>query len=196
MKKIIGLLVITMFSVTMFGQTSGVYGVFEEESQHLGMQRKIHKAGVTDISKWVQDYEFVANDKQYIVSYEPCESCGERIERGKTQYRAVNLYRWDLTQFNIAIDKPLRIDYYKRNENNIVSRDAYFPQDYGGSNGVVENSICSKENMGYIKKLENGVIEIKLTVYSSTDIYDHHSKTYYSETIYLIPDGENYIIKQ
>ena len=71
----------------------------------------------------------------------------------------VFLYRWDSNKWNIAVDKPLRIDNFKYEDFNLTC-DCYFPQMYGGNEDGRKNYNSgiglSENNYGYVKKLKNG----------------------------------------
>jgi hypothetical protein len=208
MKKLIGLLIILLFTANLFGES--VFNMFLCDAQYVttgdGMLKAIREHAIvngklfTDPAKDYNNndwgygvvYQFVVNGKQYLVSYEQCEAC-KNIKNGETKQRNLYLYRWDSIEWNIAVDKPLRVDIFGYDENWNLTCDCYFPQMHGGNMDGRKNykGIFDSKYDGNIKKLDNGNIEIKLTIFIAKSTQNISDYKYHSEIITLKPCGDN-----
>jgi len=191
LKKIIGIFVILLFTINLFG--SVIDDIFTNESMYITIGSILRINNITDPTKnhWGREiYCFTANEKTYIISYEQCEDC-KKIKKGETKFRKIYLYRWDSIDWKIAIDKPLRNDTNSYDENWNRTCNCYFPLMYGSN--ICGFKLFDSKYDGCINILNNGNIEIKLTIYikNSAQMNDF---IFNSEIITLKPDGNNYII--
>jgi hypothetical protein len=190
MKKLLALLAISLITVSLFGQC--VYTHIFEDAEYLKY---------TTGNDWNRTiYQFVANGNQYLVSYEQCEACKD-VKYGESGQRNLYLYRWDNTAWKVAVDRPLRVDTYSYDERWNLTSNCYFPQMYGGnmdgrSEEKYRNSrIFNSAFDGYIEKLANGDVVIKLTIFEyKNQQLSGCPRIYYSESITLKPNGNNYIV--
>ena len=202
MKKFIGLLIIMLFTANVFCQS--VFDMFLCDAEYVTTGDGLRKHHITTYtSDWCPvTYQFIVNGKQYLVSYEQCEDCKDnKTLYGKTKQRNLYLYRWDSIEWNIAVDKPLRVDIFGYDENWNLTCDCYFPQMYGGNWFYLKDVKgrknynsgigLSEKDYGYIKKLDNGNIEIKLTIFVAKNTQNLSDCKYYSEIITLKPSGDN-----
>ncbi len=200
MKNLIGILLLFV-STNVFGQGGSVFNQWEIEARFIYTGNSLRQHNIIDptTENWGRiTYQFVANGKQYLVSYEQCETC-KHLKNGESGHRNLYLYRWDSIEFNIAVDKPLRVDNFSYDDDWNLTCDCFFPQMHGGNaNGWSEEKykdhrISDAKYDGYIKKLDNGYVEIKLQIF--VGIKQHGiSYKYYNEIITLKPNDNDYII--
>jgi len=201
MKKIFGLLVVLMFGINALGQ--GVFAEFMKESEHIVFGKYFNRENITNptaTNGLRTIYSFDANGWYYLVSYEQCEAC-KNLKCGESMQRNLYLYRWDGTEFNIAIDKPLRVDTYSYDDNCNITCDCFFSQMYGGNmygrseEQYKKSRIFEAKYDGNIEKLSDGSVLIKLTIFVAQDEKPANIYSYfYAETITLKPNGINYIV--
>ena len=123
-----------LFTANVFCQS--VFDMFLCDAEYVTTGDGLRKHHITTYtSDWCPvTYQFIVNGKQYLVSYEQCEDCKDnKTLYGKTKQRNLYLYRWDSIEWNIAVDKPLRVDIFGYDENWNLTCDCYFPQMYGGN---------------------------------------------------------------
>jgi len=203
MKKIIGLLAIVLFTTNLFSQKQGR---FNDYPSFVNVDetriRCIQRGG--DLNEYLnlKTYSFYGkNGKLYLISYKdeynsnnfPTLHCGGKIER--------NLYllRYDEDKWNIASD-VIQTDYEKADSN-------YYSYTYLRRDDLKELiNVKSGVSNGYVKKLNNDNIEIRLLIFTGFEIYkqngDHsweikHGEDYTWKTWCLIPERDGtYKIKE
>ena len=198
MKKFIGLLIIVLFTANLFGQ-----------KQHLQLSRFRTYPSYIDVDEtrvWcaqkggdlneylkTRTYSFYGeNGKLYLISYAdtlniqnfPVLHYGEKIER--------NLYllRYDNGKWNVASD-IIQTDYNGCTSNG----EASYSYTYLSKTDIkdllyVKNGVSN----GYVKKLDNGNVEIRLLIIISDN---GHDDDYYWKTWRFTPKSDGtYDIKE
>lgn len=144
MKRLINILAITLLSIDLFGQG---HNFFKEPPLYVGEQV---------LFNFQNTYAFVADGKDFIVSYDTCYKCEHTViwHDGEKRERNLYLFRKDFDGWKIACDEPLQTDFMKC-DNGIFSYAHYYPM------------ITKEHNMfgnckGYVTQLDNGNIEIQI----------------------------------
>ena len=119
-KKLILLLLVTILSIKIFAQKLeiGMGGVADYFSQRSAceMFNVFEKDGMGN-AFLENTFSFVTNGKQYLVSYDKTNMDTLRYKLMRPKYviveRSLYLYRLDTDGWEIAVDKPLKVDFKK-----------------------------------------------------------------------------------
>jgi len=140
MKKLITLSVILLLTVSLFGQTQGVFGLIFDEPEYQYFERMDAEGDVVpfidgttpaynQLSK--NYYHFIKDDKLYMLSY--ADTINRSELRGKYYERPLYLFCWDNGVWSKASD-VIQVD--KRFENGGI--DGYLPMHGGHFGGRVD----------------------------------------------------------
>lgn len=176
MKRFIGTLVALLLVSNLFGQGSNYFKekpVYDEECL------------------FNRTYSFVANNKQYVLSYYDAPYKYDVLwSNGEKRERKLYLCRKDSDGWIIASTTSLQTDFQKFvfGKNDDISYNYYFP--ISGEKNVIDRYFSNY--YGYVKQLPNGNVEIRVINIRNDkqDLLrpDENMKPYY--TIYvLIPVG-------
>jgi hypothetical protein len=189
MKKVILLLTLVFLATNLFGQSFS-YPVYQRIDN--------------GIMKTTQTYSFVANNKQYILSYDD-----KIIETRDSTIRYIYLFRKDADGWKIACDKPIDIDY-RIITKPFDTKSYYYPYVYYN---VVRDSIVNGKLVcklfNYRKYLDGTIIYNEKEKHDYVKVYSDGTaiirilKDYYAPTtresvdnwilVELVPiDNENY----
>jgi len=150
MKKLFGILVMLMITLSILGQNEGTYfDVLDKTSRTMWL---IRKPGVDKINAYIDgdrscrldfeesQYSFIQNKKLYVVSYDTTFiDYMKGYHDGEMRTRELFLFSWDGEKWEIACDDVLQVDY-RQNVNGINSQSTYHPWlDKGGSVTVEDN---------------------------------------------------------
>jgi len=180
MKKLIGIFVMLMITLSIFGQNEGVYyNVVDKEPMFMSLVYKNHFqayiAGDRSSYKNFEDeqYWFNKNDTYYLVSYDTTS-----IERGE-KTRKLWLFKWTGDDWVEASDAPLQYDYVKYDGKVWSSKFYHANSDKGG--GVY---LC-----------EDGKVMIVLTNVYMPDITKPNNNKRGESVIILVPikDGNYHV---
>ncbi|MDA3780961.1 MAG: hypothetical protein PF487_12190 [Bacteroidales bacterium] len=204
MKKTIGILILALFSTTVFGQLVH----FDRESvvisEHQGIIRSGGFKGVSDFY-----YNFETNNKKYILAYNADENDwkrGKKDVRDPELTRELILYRFDGVDNWVKASNVVQVDY----------EDSEPEIDYGThiGYGIRESKLITRGlGSGCVKILESGCVIMVLTnkytkpdrVYSYSretdtysynghkvdkiDIYTENSSYDYNAVVIFVPNG-------
>lgn len=179
MKNLISIFTFLLLTIGVFGQKSGsALCSFNE------------KTSIENIQFLYEPFQYhdIVNNKQYMLSYDTAQDYRRLTRCGDIVKRNIYLFRLDGDTWNKASD-IIKTDYRK------VTSDCIGSFDYSYLSirdvGELLNDKWIKKNngvtKGYIKEIDNGIIEIRLLSFFTTDEdkrdYEHYG--YRWETIQL-----------
>jgi len=197
MKKILMLLITIIPTINVFSQTCGsALCEFSQPAAYLSITLPINDKSRNYLE--LNTYLFWANGKFYTISYDTCSNVHGYYHYGDRFERNVYLFRLDDSVWHIA-SNIIKVDYDNVDANGIRSFDYYFPSKHDITDAIGSKNIKEGVNKGYVKKLSNGNIEMRLLYFHCNDQNkrDLESYYYYWEVITFIPtNNEFYIIKK
>lgn len=190
MKKLIGILVMLLFTITIFSQSSGAWGeIYKKIPQY---QRLTNLVGGDKITAYLNGdrstyknfemnkYAFTNDGKYYILSYDTTniDYSQYRLNWNERKERGLYLMCWDGNSWSRATSEPVLIDYIERKGNSpkgIMCHDMCF------------HSYHKKKMNGSVEKQNNGTITMTIIRQTLTDYQENHISEYYYVNVILSP---------
>ena len=203
MKKIIGLLVILMFGVNAFGQFAGnvLCDFFDEKPTVIKVIDEIKNWGYSNQYMDLYTYSFKVDNKIYVLSYDTSSSWNRYLtyvkgKRGDVIERNVYLFCVENNTWSLASD-IIKTDFRKVDDQGIASYDYYYPKRKNFSDVIrnVKNGVGN----GYVKKLDDGSVQILLISFTCSNNNSSDSKYYdYRWDIFILTPNSNgfYTVKK
>jgi hypothetical protein len=173
MKKLFGILILVLFSTTVFGQAD----YFNDESVVISERQEIiRNGGINGVSNFY--YNFVTNNKKYLLAYDADEEDWKRGREYTTDPRLTRnliLYRFDGVDNWVKASNVVQIDY----EDSEPHIDYGTHKSYGRSESKIKKRGLGS---GMVKVLESGCVVMVITnTYRKPDkihTYSQETKSY------------------
>ena len=174
MKKLIGIFAMLMITLSILGQSSGVYDMISKQPEYLNVLTFTHAklnayldGESTSPKNFEELFSFIANDRFYVVSYDTSSIYYGAVSKNSVKTRDVWLFSWDGKSWNKAINTPLQTDSVWSNDKGWFHC-IYYPlhnDEYFGNHGSVMVDDDGFVNISFLTHFINRETNTRSTFY-------------------------------